>query len=120
MQWAAVSTVSELRSIPPQNGPDPELSTSPTCQGNSPLAAASPPTILLLPRTPHLQFGDGEGDGDGDGDGVGGLGHRAGTTGQKHPWVIYRLVRANNRAKSDILIMARLGLRVAHKKKHKG
>ena len=34
--------------------------TSPTCQGNSPLAASSPPTILLLfmllPLTPHWQF----------------------------------------------------------------
>ena len=42
---------------------------SPTCQGNSPMAASSPPTILLLlsllllllsilllPRTPQLQF----------------------------------------------------------------
>ena len=29
---------------------------SATCQGNSPLSASSPPTILVLPRTPHSQF----------------------------------------------------------------
>merc|ERR1719282_1127891 len=73
--------------MPPQNGPDLELSTSPTCQGNSPLSASSPPTIFPPPfLTPHLQLGEGEGVGVGGvGEGVGGLGHRAGTIGQKHP-----------------------------------
>ena len=30
--------------------------TSATCQGNSPSAASSPPTIFWLPRTPHWQL----------------------------------------------------------------
>ena len=36
--------------------------TSPTCQGNSPLLASSPPTILLRPTLPHRQWGGGMGD----------------------------------------------------------
>ena len=36
--------------------------TSPTCQGNSPLLASSPPTILLRPTLPHMQWGGGMGD----------------------------------------------------------
>ena len=56
-QCAAVKTVLELRSDPPQKGREPHFLTNDTCQGNSFFSAGSPPTILLLltEDTPHSQ-----------------------------------------------------------------
>ena len=77
--------------------------TSPTCQGNSPLSALTPPTILPLFLTPHSQLGDG--DGDGDGDGGGGVGLGQGIKKQRHPMQFDRLETLRINEKSDILIM---------------
>ena len=91
--------MSELRRVPPQKGRVLDLPTSPTCQGNSFLAAFVPPTILVevTELTPHWQDPTTGGEVGGGAGGAGG-----GVAGTRQAWERETPVSRTERVESNM------------------